>query len=262
MAKTTDKMPETLELWGSHFNPPPDACKPFTRAGGFKGTAIDPMWLIRSATEQWGPFGYKWGIDVLSTEVIVLSETNQLHVVSAVLWYDHKGSMAKVPCFGQTWLVSPGKNGPIYDEEAPKKSLTDALAKALSWLGFGAAVHMGVFDGNKYTDLPEGLHEQTKASDARASAQANAHPSGVLREAAVAVWTDNAANVRKAAGTDVEGAAKTYLLDTVRATAKRLNINPNNRPSAEQLETLVRETGAAINAAAETAAATPEEVKS
>lgn len=42
------------------------------------------------------------------------------------------------------------------DHDAPKKALTDAITKGLSYLGFCADVFLGEFDGNKYTAKPAG----------------------------------------------------------------------------------------------------------
>jgi hypothetical protein len=57
-------------------------------------------------------------------------------------------------------LVS--KNGHV-DDEAPKKSLTDAVGKCLSLLGFAADVHMGLWDGDKYTAEAAKQKPETKA---------------------------------------------------------------------------------------------------
>lgn len=54
--------------------------------------------------------------------------------------------------FGQTTFVGKNKNGYFTDEEAPKKSLTDAIGKALSMLGFSADIYLGLFDDNKYVN--------------------------------------------------------------------------------------------------------------
>lgn len=150
-----------LGLWERHFKPHKDALKPFRRKGGFNGTAIDPMWLVREATSEWGPLGKDWGYTIENEQYVdgapivtggspVCNEV--IHILRLRLWYPG----GEVFHFGQTVFVGVDKNGPFTDEEAPKKSLTDALSKALSMLGFGAAVHMGMFDGNKYVDLPKG----------------------------------------------------------------------------------------------------------
>jgi hypothetical protein len=38
---------DNLALWNKYCRPPGDALKKFQRAGGFRGTAIDPMWTAR-----------------------------------------------------------------------------------------------------------------------------------------------------------------------------------------------------------------------
>jgi hypothetical protein len=144
-------MSENTDLWDSVCKTDPHATKAFSGKGGFKGTAISPMWLIRRATELWGPIGGAWGVRVVSQEVIdgaPLAEGGfeRLHCVLIDLYYPG----GSVPGFGQTMLVTRRKDGPYTDEDAPKKSLTDALTKALSWLGFAADVHMGLFDDVKY----------------------------------------------------------------------------------------------------------------
>jgi hypothetical protein len=63
----------------------------------------------------------------------------------------HSGN-GTVEHFGQTTFVGKNKNGYFTDEEAPKKSLTDAIGKALSMLGFSADIYLGLFDDNKYVN--------------------------------------------------------------------------------------------------------------
>lgn len=63
----------------------------------------------------------------------------------------HTGT-GTVEHFGQTTFVGKNKNGYFTDEEAPKKSLTDAIGKALSMLGFSADIYLGLYDDNKYVN--------------------------------------------------------------------------------------------------------------
>lgn len=41
----------------------------------------------------------------------------------------------------------------IYDEDAPKKSVTDAMVKALSFIGFAGDIFSGVWDDWKYQEM-------------------------------------------------------------------------------------------------------------
>lgn len=146
-----------LELWNSVRTPDPAHTKAFNRGGGFKGTATSPTYLIRLATEKWGPMGGNWGVEIVSERIvdgapligkdgITVIGREMVHVCQIKL--RHPGG--EVPAFGQTQFVGVNKYGPFTDEEAPKKSLTDALTKALSWLGFAADIHLGLFDDVNY----------------------------------------------------------------------------------------------------------------
>lgn len=165
---TTETKPSNLGLWDSVRTPDPHHTKKFKRGGGFEGTAINAVYLIRLATETWGPMGGAWGIDIvderielgaplLKGELVIGHE--KVHVLRINL--RHPGGV--VPAFGQTTFVGTNKYGAYTDEEAPKKSLTDALTKALSWLGFAADIHMGLWDDNKYLTA---VHEAFSETDA------------------------------------------------------------------------------------------------
>jgi hypothetical protein len=151
---------DNLALWQKYCRPPEDAMKKFTRAGGFRGTAIDPMWLIMSATSEWGPMGGKWGVRSIEHSFHPGADGTIMHMAAIVLFYPN----GDVPCVGQTMFVAKTKNGLVTDEEAPKKSVTDAISKALSWLGFAADVYLGKFDGNKYAGTSNGAVTPPKAS--------------------------------------------------------------------------------------------------
>ena len=175
-------MSENLSLWESVQKTDPIFTKEFSGKGGFSGTAISPMWLIRRATEVWGPMGDKWGISILSENVLDGIGGDKLHVVCAQIWYPgSNNTRGTIPCYGQTQLCGMRKDGkPYLDEEAPKKSLTDALTKGLSWLGFAADVHMGLFDDVKYVaqvkqefDAAEAAKQQRAQHDAKEKAGAD-----------------------------------------------------------------------------------------
>jgi hypothetical protein len=57
-------------------------------------------------------------------------------------------------------MRSSGK--PFTDEDAPKKSVTDALVKALSMIGFAGDIFMGRYDDSKYVN---DLRAEAKAED-------------------------------------------------------------------------------------------------
>lgn len=152
-------MNANTSLWQAVEKTDPSFTKQFSRGGGFKGTATNATYLARKATEQFGPCGTGWGVQVVDEEIIdgaplllegVVVAHERIHKVRAKLWYMRDGQRGEVEQFGQTQMVGKNKNGFFTDEEAPKKSLTDAMSKCLSLLGFSADIHLGLYDDNKY----------------------------------------------------------------------------------------------------------------
>lgn len=150
---------DNMRVWDKVEKTDPKYTKQFSRGGGFKGTATNATYLARKATEMFGPCGTGWGINVLSEEVLTgaphviegqVVAHDMIHKVHARLWYVLDGKRGEVEQFGQTQIVGRNKNGFYTDEEAPKKSLTDAMSKCLSLLGFSADIHLGLYDDNKY----------------------------------------------------------------------------------------------------------------
>lgn len=162
-------------LWERVKTPDPAMTKPF-ESDGFAGTAISPMWFYRTATEIFGPVGIGWGYNVIGDEIISSANGDQAHTLQVRLWYVLDGKRGEVDHFGQTPLC----RGHRLDGDVKKKSLTDALTKAFSLLGFGADVYAGRFDDLKYvqslvnaapaTNDPAGA----RSSDAGASTSAPA----------------------------------------------------------------------------------------
>jgi hypothetical protein len=146
-------------LWNTVAVTNPNFVKSFTRGGGFSGTAINATYQAQKATETFGPCGIGWGIDILEERyqdgapliqdgTVVGKEV--IHVLRVKLWYVYQGKRGEVIHFGQTPFVGRNKNGFFTDEEAPKKSMTDAMSKCLSLIGFSADVYLGLYDDNKY----------------------------------------------------------------------------------------------------------------
>jgi len=149
----------SMELWNAVAVTNPNFVKSFTRGGGFSGTAINATYQAQKATETFGPCGIGWGVEILEERyqdgapliqdgAVIGKEV--IHVLRVKLWYIHQGKRGEVIHFGQTTFVGHNKNGFFTDEEAPKKSMTDAMSKCLSLIGFSADVHLGLYDDNKY----------------------------------------------------------------------------------------------------------------
>lgn len=135
----------------------------YTRAmdGDFRGTAINPTFQIRRATEQWGPMGLGWGFDVLEEHfeqgapMGMTSGGENLgferhHMLRGKLWYMVDGVRGEVEQYGQTPYVYISGERVVTENDVKKKSMTDAMMKCLSLLGFSADVYMGRYDDSKY----------------------------------------------------------------------------------------------------------------
>lgn len=160
-----------LELWNKVQETDPNFTKAFSKGGGFKGTSINPTYNNKKATELFGPCGIGWGLDIIKESFqegapIFINGKEACreitHIIQISFWYKLNGETGRIPSFGQTSYVGSNKNGIYTDEEAPKKSQTDAITKALSMLGFSSDVFMGMYDDVKYiNDIKE--HSAPKA---------------------------------------------------------------------------------------------------
>lgn len=219
-----------LDLWKQVEKTDPKYTKSFSRAGGFSGTAINATYLIRRATELWGPMGGDWGHEVADEKYVPGHGDTVIHVLRIKFRHPH----GIVEAYGQTTFVGTNKNGPFTDEEAPKKSLTDAITKALSMLGFAADVHLGLFDDNKYVNdrkaelasvKPVSQDEWEKLTDERRD-----YLSSIAREVKTYIKNGNPAggvqHVREKVTDTTEQVAIWSLFDS----AERAAMEPNKRP--------------------------------
>lgn len=165
--KSVFKSADKIKIWKEIWQTNPDKTKKFTKSGGFTGTAINPTYIKERLTELFGPVGLGWGYKVVDEEMVKghKFEDGQVlvHKVLIEFWYRF-GEMKSEPiqAFGQTTFVGKYSRGWFTDEDAPKKSLTDALGKAVSDLGMCADIYMGLYDDNKYiAEVKEKfLHEE------------------------------------------------------------------------------------------------------
>ena len=167
-------------IWDQVDVTDPSATKNFTGMGGFKGTAIKPTYLMRKATEVFGPCGEGWGWAVLEDRFDeggpIQAPTKEwpeaprinakLHTLKIELWYLGKdGQKCTIQHYGHTPFVLLQGGKIVTDWEAAKKSLTDAIGKCLQPLGFAADIHMGLFDDANYVDAVRDEVAITKAED-------------------------------------------------------------------------------------------------
>lgn len=117
----------------------------------YKGNSPKPYWIVERLTEEFGPCGIGWGFTILGERMEPLG-TSMLHIAVVRLWYVLDGKRGELEQIGQTLACYEKSDGlkVIVDEDAPKKSVTDALVKCASYLGFAGDIFSGMWDDSKY----------------------------------------------------------------------------------------------------------------
>jgi hypothetical protein len=134
-------------IWSALSKTDPKHTKGFNRAGGFKGTAIKPQWVVQRLTEQFGACGVGWGINEPSFQTVAAG--NEVLVYCTVsAWHGDEGKV--LWGVGGDKVLVQRQSGAFTDDEAFKKAFTDAIMNAFKFLGVGHDVHMGRFDDSKY----------------------------------------------------------------------------------------------------------------
>ena len=141
---------DNKELWKRVCVTDPRNVKTIT-GKQYKGNSPKPYWIVERLTDEFGPCGIGWGFTILSERMERLTETDVLHVAVVRLWYVMDGKRGEFEQIGQTKAVySKASGGLMVDEDAPKKSVTDALVKCASYLGFAGDIFAGLWDDSKY----------------------------------------------------------------------------------------------------------------
>jgi hypothetical protein len=141
------------ELWWKAFTTDPRAVKPIT-GKQYKGNSPKPYWIVERLTDEFGPCGIGWGFTILNERFERFGEgasAEALHVAVVRFWYvmsDKRGEFEQVGQTRASYTSAGGKF--IVDEDAPKKSVTDALVKCASYLGFAGDIFSGMWDDSKY----------------------------------------------------------------------------------------------------------------
>ena len=138
-----------MQLWRDVEKTPKEFTKKIT-GKPYQGTSPAPYYLIQKATETFGPCGIGWGFTIEEQHFQAGKEGTIMHIVLLRVWYIWNGETGHVQHIGQTVFSGKNKNGDFTDEDACKKSVTDALVKALSMLGFAGDIFIGRYDDSKY----------------------------------------------------------------------------------------------------------------
>jgi hypothetical protein len=156
----------------------------FTKKAKVNGqdiTSLSGTAMVMKATELFGPVGIGWGWKVIEERFddgheIYAGEGDKRvcigreigHTLKISLWFTQDGQRGEIEQYGCTRYQYKTSYGMTTDGEAPKKSLTDAIKKALSMLGFSADVFLGMFDDQNYVQQLQAEQAIEQAEDKEA----------------------------------------------------------------------------------------------
>ena len=151
------------------------------KVGGQDITSLNGTAMVMRATELFGPVGIGWGWKVTEERFdegheIYTGEGDKRacigreigHTVKICFWFMQDGQRGEIEQYGCTRYQYKTSYGMTTDGEAPKKSLTDAIKKALSMLGFSADVFLGMFDDADYVQQLQAEQAIEQAEDREA----------------------------------------------------------------------------------------------
>jgi hypothetical protein len=141
---------KNMEFWDSVKKTDPARVKAIT-GKQYKGNSPQPYYMVQRCTEAFGMCGTGWGFDIVNERMERLTESDVLHIAVVKFWYKKDGEIGTITHIGQTKACYRTSKGELLvDEDAPKKSVTDALTKCMSHLGFAGDIFSGQWDDSKY----------------------------------------------------------------------------------------------------------------
>lgn len=187
MARKTDLVDaaNNMRLWDNVTTIETKYTKPAT-VGGQAITAIAGTAMFMMATKEFGPCGIGWGANILEERfdegaemskgegdkrIVLGRELN--HTVKIKFWFIMDGQRGEIEQYGCTEYLYMTQYGKLKtDGEAPKKSLTDAIKKSLSMLGFAADVYLGMHDNPEFVEAQKAEERVESALDKVAEKEA------------------------------------------------------------------------------------------
>lgn len=149
------KTPATLAIYDAVRTVPEAAKKPIA-GGRLKGmTDINPMWRLKTLTEQFGPCGVGWKYTITDKRTERGAKDEVAAFVDIDLYIKVDGTWSDpIPGTGGSMFIANERNGLYTSDECFKMALTDAISVACKALGFGADVYWEK-DRTKYTQPEE-----------------------------------------------------------------------------------------------------------
>lgn len=142
-----------LELYDK-FRKVPDTAKKNIGGGRLKGmTDINPMWRIKTLTEEFGICGFGWYYEITDKWIETSMAKDEITANVKINLYVKRDNEWSKPIvgIGGSMLVANEKNGLYVNDECYKMALTDAVSVACKSLGIGADVYWNK-DNTKYND--------------------------------------------------------------------------------------------------------------
>lgn len=220
-----------LELYNKVREVPKEAQKPFDN-GRFKGTDINPMWRIKTLTEQFGACGIGWYYEITDkwTETVENAQDVMCFVTINLYIKDGDGWSKPISGIGGSKIADMTRKGLYIDDEGFKKASTDAISVACKNLGIGADIYWGD-DSDKYIDPKKESFEPNEkpasTSNSKASTVSNKNEQTDALSKEIAKYA-------KEHGMTMAEIAKDYQLNNKTATAERLQEVLNDLRSGEQ----------------------------
>ncbi len=127
-------------IWDSEKHTPAAETHKVNRRGGF--TAVNHQYQMMRGTKLWGPYGEKWGMDIISMKFV--GDDNASLLLHCKFFYPS-------PTTGERCEFEVLNDWPFkLNDDSAKKALTNTRSKALSMLGFSADVYHGYHDDKQY----------------------------------------------------------------------------------------------------------------
>jgi hypothetical protein len=134
----------------------PDNAKRTINGGRLNGkTDINPMWRIKSLTEQFGPCGIGWSYEITKQWLEPGADGEVSAFCNILLYVKIDGEWSKgIPGTGGSAFVAKERSGLYTSDECYKMALTDALSVSCKALGVAASVYWDK-DTTKYDKRPD-----------------------------------------------------------------------------------------------------------